>query len=52
MHPILIIGASRGIGRALAQRLIAQGRSVITLGRTIPDVDGIVDQITHDVLAP
>ncbi len=52
MHPILIIGASRGIGRALAQRLIAQGRSVITLGRTMPDVAGIADHITHDVLAP
>ncbi len=33
----LITGASKGIGRALADRLIAQGHTVIGLARTPPD---------------
>lgn len=52
MHPTLIIGASRGIGRALAERLIAAGKPVITLGRTAPELSGAVAHIAHDVLGP
>jgi 3-oxoacyl-[acyl-carrier protein] reductase len=52
VHPTLIIGASRGIGRALAERLITSGKPVITMGRTAPGLSGTVAHITHDVLGP
>ncbi|MBL7946757.1 MAG: SDR family oxidoreductase [Flavobacteriales bacterium] len=51
MSAILIIGASRGIGHALAKRLIREGRSVITMGRTDPGLSSIVAHITHDMSA-
>ena len=38
-HTTLITGASRGIGRALAERLSAAGHQVIGLARTAPDDD-------------
>ncbi|MGV3636332.1 MAG: SDR family NAD(P)-dependent oxidoreductase, partial [Flavobacteriales bacterium] len=52
MSAILIIGASRGIGHALAERLMRDGRSVITMGRTQPGLAGAAAHITHDVLGP
>ena len=51
MHPILIIGASRGIGRALAVQLLGSGHSVLTMGRSVPDLSGTVAHITHNVLS-
>lgn len=36
-HTTLITGVSKGIGRALADRLIARGHTVIGLARTKPD---------------
>ncbi|HRF81721.1 MAG TPA: SDR family oxidoreductase, partial [Flavobacteriales bacterium] len=50
MESILIIGASRGIGQALAKRLLDAGRTVITMGRTQPAF-GIADHITWDAVA-
>lgn len=50
MPPILVIGASRGIGRSLAERLLAQGRSIITMGRGAPAFPGIDAHIKHDAL--
>lgn len=47
--PYLIIGASSGIGQAIAQRLIAQGRSVITAGRRDPGLG--TTHITYDAAA-
>lgn len=47
--PILIIGASSGIGHAIAQRLIAQGRSIITAGRRDPGLGAA--HITYDATA-
>ncbi len=49
MEPILIIGASRGIGQALAQKLLAAGRTVITMGRTQPAA-GTAEHITWDAV--
>lgn len=47
--PYLLIGASSGIGHAIAQRLIAQGRSIITAGRRDPGLGA--PHITYDATA-
>jgi 3-oxoacyl-[acyl-carrier protein] reductase len=47
--PILLIGASSGIGRATAERLIAQGRSVICAGRRDPGLG--TPYIPYDALS-
>jgi 3-oxoacyl-[acyl-carrier protein] reductase len=52
MSSILIIGASRGIGHALAQRLLREGRSIITMGRTDPGLPGAGTHIVHDMSGP
>jgi len=48
--PILVVGASRGIGRALAQRLLEQGHSVITLSRTGAGPEGAQSHLLADVV--
>lgn len=42
---ILITGASRGIGRAVAKELAANGATVIMLSRTIRDLESLSDEI-------
>lgn len=48
-HPFLIIGGTRGIGRALAANLIARGERVITVARGADSVPG-GSHIQADVL--
>jgi len=48
-HPYLIIGGTRGIGRALAEKLIARGERVITVARGAEGVLG-GEHIVADVL--
>lgn len=48
--PYLMVGASRGIGRSIAERLVAQGRPVITVARSPATVYGVVDHWTCDVV--
>jgi short-subunit dehydrogenase len=50
MKTTLIIGASSGIGRALAENLINNNQSVISLSRNKPDLDNI-EHYTYDVLS-
>ncbi len=49
--PILVIGASRGIGLELAERLVEQGRSVITVSRTGSGPTGVRAHLLADVVA-
>ncbi len=52
-HPYLIIGATRGIGRALAETLIARGARVITVARGaegVPCGEHIVADVVQDGL--
>jgi NAD(P)-dependent dehydrogenase (short-subunit alcohol dehydrogenase family) len=42
---VLVTGASRGIGRALAEALAAAGASVAVAARTVPDLDDVVASI-------
>jgi NAD(P)-dependent dehydrogenase (short-subunit alcohol dehydrogenase family) len=50
-HPILVIGASKGIGRALAERLIAAGRPVITVARSGDGPAGALEHWTRDAVS-
>lgn len=49
-EPILIIGAGQGIGRATAERLIAQGRPVIAASRSATAPEGVQRSIAFDAL--
>jgi NAD(P)-dependent dehydrogenase (short-subunit alcohol dehydrogenase family) len=49
--PLLIVGATRGIGRRTADLLIASGLPVITAGRTSDAPSGVVDHMQMDVTA-
>ena len=44
---IIVTGASRGLGRAVAERLISSGREVLSLSRTSERVPG--DSVTCDI---
>lgn len=50
--PYLIIGASQGIGRALAVKLIDQGHPVITVSRGEAEVPGAIQHLRMDVTDP
>lgn len=50
-HPILVIGGTHGIGRELAGQLIAQGKPVITVGRTADAPPGVLAHWRRDILA-
>ena len=49
-EPVLIVGASSGIGKRTAEFLLAAGRRVITVGRSDEVPSGVELHITHDVL--
>lgn len=46
--PVLIIGATRGIGRSIAQGLIAEGRDVISASRGVQAPEGVLKHIQFD----
>lgn len=50
--PYLIIGASQGIGRALAVYLIEQGHPVITLSRSDAEMPGALHHVRLDATDP
>jgi NAD(P)-dependent dehydrogenase (short-subunit alcohol dehydrogenase family) len=50
MKTTLIIGASSGIGRALAENLINNNQAVISLSRNKPDLENI-EHYSYDVLS-
>ena len=50
-HPVLVVGATRGIGLALTNRLIASGHSVISVARGAEAPIGVVRHISADVVA-
>ncbi len=50
--PILLLGASGTVGRAVALALRASDRDVVALGRTDPDVDGVTFQRADVTDAP
>lgn len=49
--PIIVVGASKGIGRSIAEQLIARGRPVITVSRTGEPLAGVVQHIHADVVS-
>jgi NAD(P)-dependent dehydrogenase (short-subunit alcohol dehydrogenase family) len=50
MKTTLIVGASSGIGKALASSLSSNNEKVISISRNKPEMEGI-DHYTHDVLS-
>ena len=49
--PTLIIGGTHGIGRALAEQLIAAGKPVITVGRTADAPPGVQAHWQRDIVS-
>ncbi len=49
-EPILIVGATHGIGRRLAERLISAGRSVISAGRTVDAPQGVLKHVVFNAI--
>ncbi len=49
--PIIVVGASKGVGRSIAEQLIARGRPVITVSRTGEPLAGVVQHIHADVVS-
>jgi NAD(P)-dependent dehydrogenase (short-subunit alcohol dehydrogenase family) len=45
----LVTGGSRGIGRAIAQRLVAEGGRVVITGRKPDSLDQVADELGRDV---
>ncbi|MGA1517583.1 MAG: SDR family NAD(P)-dependent oxidoreductase, partial [Phycisphaerales bacterium] len=41
----IVTGASRGIGRAIALRLAKDGRHVVAVSRSLPDLESLVAEI-------
>ena len=50
MKTTLIIGASSGIGKSLAQKLISRNEQVISISRNTPDIQ-YTQHHTHDILS-
>src|ERR1700712_3602492 len=50
--PVLITGASRGIGRATALAFAAAGASVAVLARTAPDLETLASEIKEKYNTP
>jgi NAD(P)-dependent dehydrogenase (short-subunit alcohol dehydrogenase family) len=48
----LVTGGSRGIGRAVAQRLVAEGGRVVITGRTPATLDAVAADLGPDVVLP
>ncbi len=48
--PFLIVGASRGIGRRLAEMLLSDGHGVITVARSADHPAGVLSHIMVDVV--
>lgn len=48
---VVITGAGKGLGRALARRFAADGESVVLLGRTASDLDRLAAEIGDRALA-
>ena len=42
---VLVTGAGRGIGRALALGLVAEGAAVVGVARTLADVEAVAREI-------
>lgn len=44
---ILVTGAGQGLGRAAAKSFAAQGATVVLLGRTVPKLEAVYDEIVR-----
>lgn len=48
MRPVLVTGAGGFVGRAVCARLVAEGATVVSLGRSAPEMRG-VDHLAGDI---
>jgi NADP-dependent 3-hydroxy acid dehydrogenase YdfG len=49
---VLVIGATSGIGLALAEKIIANGSHVIAIGRRKENLDSLVEKHGKDKVTP